>query len=183
MKQLANVVALALARAGPAHADPEKDRAVFGFRFDAGTLPIDGQQNDTVSLGLTAEHVVAPRWRLLGEYEWVWLSRREGDAMPEVHGDGQRVHVGARRRLGEKDWYEVGMYVDADAGLGFMLAHDDMTGVHAIPDAFAGLHVGYVEHSRRRSSPSKLFEADLFVRGLAVTEGLGITAGFGMAWQ
>lgn len=180
---MVNRLALAavIALAATAHADPEADRAVFGFRFGAGVIPIDHQETTTVSIGLSAEHIVAPRWRLLGEYEWVWLSRAK--EMPEERGDGQRAHVGVRRRLGEKRVDEWGFYIDADFGAGFMLANDNMTGVHALPDAFMGLRAGYEEHARRESSPSKLFLAELSVRGLALPEGAGLLVGVGMAWQ
>ena len=174
---------LLAALAGAAHADPETDRAMFGFRFGAGVIPLEHRQAATLSLGLSAEHQIAPRWRVLGEYEWVWLGHDATGTMPELRGDGSRAHVGVRRRLGEKRWYEMAIYADADLGIGFMLANDNMTGMQALPDAFAGVHVGYAERTFRHASPSKAFEADLFVRVLALTDGAGFVGGMGMAWQ
>jgi hypothetical protein len=174
-------LALVLALAATAHADPESDRAVLGFRFGIGVIPLDAKLTATMTLGLTAEHVVSPDWRLLGEYEWLWLAREK--TMPEERGDGQRAHIGARRRLAVKQVDEFGFYLDGDFGVGFMLANDNVSGMHAVPDVFAGLRGGYEEHARRRRSPSKLFDFELYARGLAMLEGAGMVAGMGMAWQ
>jgi hypothetical protein len=178
---LATLVALA----STAHAEPaEQERAIFGYRLGAGMLPIDHQGTATIYLGLSAEHPIAPRWRVFGEYEWVWLFRTKTDAMPDERGDGQRAHVGVRRRMLATSSHELSWYLDGELGAGFMLANDNMTGVHALPDALAGVRLGWDLHAQTRSrSTSSMLVCELVVRALAVPEGAGMMGGIGVSWQ
>jgi hypothetical protein len=172
-------LAILLATSAVAHADQDgDDRAMFGYHLGGGMLPLDHRSTGTVQMGISVEHDFARRWGVFGEYEWVWLSH------DQEHGDGQRAQVGIRRRLAARDWYELRFFADAEAGGGFMLANDNMTGVHAMPDAFAGLRFGYDlrAHPQHKATSSSI-TCELLVRALAVPGGLGGAGGIGVAWQ
>jgi hypothetical protein len=172
-------LAILLAATAVAHADQDgDDRATFGYHLGAGALPIAHLQFGTVQMGLGVEHDIAPRWRVFGEYEWIWMFHDKD------HGDGQRAQVGIRHRLAAKRWYEMTFFADAEIGGGFMLANDNMMGVQAIPDAFAGARIGYDLRSNHvRKATSRSVTCELLVRVLAVPDGIGVAGGVGVAWQ
>lgn len=160
------------------------DRAIFGYRLDGGMLPIDHRATGTVSVGLSAEHPVAHRIRIFGEYEWIWLFRGPTDTMPEERGDGQHARVGVRARLADHPWHELDFFVDGELGGGFLLASDNMTGMHALPDAFAGVRAGYDFHANgARHVTSSMLACELLVRIVRMPDGTGAIGGIGISWQ
>ncbi len=178
------VLVLALALGSLAHADPERDdRNLFGFRIGLGMLPLDHESVTTASIGLGVEHPVWRSWRVFGDYEWLWLMRSHTDTMPGLHGDGQRVMVGVRHALAEKQLMrEVALYVDGELGGGFALVADNFAGVRALPSALAGVRVGW-KLAGHRTSESKELDAELLVRAVAIPGGVGMTGGVGFLWK
>ena len=171
------IVFVLVALAATAHADDEA--SWFGFRIGFGTLPIDHQLTSTVSLGLGVEHPVSEHWRVFGDYEWLWLER----AQMNEHGDGQRIHVGLRRTLADGHaWHVLRLFVDGELGGGFTLANDNISGVHELPDALAGLRLGYDMDAEHRSE-AKTLEMEVVVRGIAIPGGIGMMAGVGGLWR
>lgn len=169
-------LAIVLALAGVAGADP-----LVGLRLGLGRLPIDGAPSDAVSIGLGVEHPVLCQWRAFGEYEWLWLQRVHGTE-PEPHGDGHRIQIGVRHRLAvHRVSGDFALFVDGELGGGLALVSDQMTGVRVIPDALAGVRLGY--DLRAPASPSTVFEAELLVRVLAIPGGAGAMLGVGMLWN
>jgi hypothetical protein len=178
-------LAMLLASAAIAHAETDDDdRAILGYHLAAGMVPLDHQATSTVQMGLGVEHQITPRMRLFGEYEWIWMFRNQSDAAREEHGDGQRAQVGIRRRFAWKSWHELTFFADGELGGGFMLANDNMTGVHAVPHGFIGARFGYDFHaSRERKALSSTLTCELMVRAIAVPDGIGMAAGIGVAWH
>jgi len=171
------ILLVLLALSTSAYADDEASS--FGFRIGFGVLPIDRQLTSTVSLGLGVEHPVFEHWRAFGDYEWLWLER----AQMGEHGDGQRIHVGLRRTLADKRaWHVLRFFLDSELGGGFTLANDNVSGVHALPDALAGLRLGYDLEAEHRSE-AKVFEAEVVVRAIAIPGGIGMMAGIGALWK
>jgi hypothetical protein len=163
--------------------EPADARNLFGFRFAFGLLPIDHLPTATYSVGLGVEHPVFGKWRVFGDYEWLWLERQHTDQMAGEHGDGQRVQVGVRRRLASKRaWDILRLYVDGELGGGFSLVNDNMTGMHALPDGLAGLRVGY-DLAAHRTSDAKLLEFEVVVRAIAIPGGIGMMGGVGALWK
>ena len=169
------------ALAGVAHAE---DRAVFGYRIDGGMLPIDHRATATIAIGLSAEHTVARRVRIFGEYEWLWMFRSQTDTMPAERGDGQQARVGLRVRLASAAWHELDFFLDGELGAGFLLGSDNMTGLQALPDAFAGLRTGYDFHAPSvRQATSSTLACELLLRAVRVPDGTGVIGGLGFSWQ
>ncbi len=163
--------------------EPRDDRNLFGFRIGLGMLPLDHESVTTASIGLGVEHPVWRSWRVFGDYEWLWLVRSHTDTMPGVQGDGQRVLVGVRYTLADKQLFrELAVYVDGELGGGFALVHDDLAGVHALPSALAGLRVGW-KLAGHRTSESKELDSELVVRAVAIPGGLGMMGGVGFLWK
>jgi len=172
-------------------AEPEPNPAfnMFGFRFSAGALPIDGSHTVVLSVGLGVEHPVFKKTRVFGDYEWLWLSRvdeRDINSVvprPERHGNGHRTSLGLRRELvGKRLGSTVRMFIDGEVGANVALVNDNMTGVAFLPGALGGLRFGYDVYSRSDSSPSRTFEAEVLVRAIAIQHGAGALLGVGMFW-
>jgi hypothetical protein len=171
------IVLVLLALCASAHADD--DTNWFGFRIGIGALPIDRQLTSTISLGLGVEHPVFDHWRVFGDYEWLWLER----AQMNEHGDGQRIHVGLRRTIADKRaWHVLRLFVDGELGGGFTLANDNVSGVHALPDALTGVRLGYDMEGAQRSE-AKALEMEVVVRAIAIPGGIGMMAGLGGLWR
>lgn len=182
MKRLVLLV-LMLGHAALAVADDGEPRNLFGFRIGLGALPLDQVSIDTASVGMGVEHPVWGAWRAFGDYEWLWLMRSHTDTMSGIHGDGQRVQLGVRHAIADKRLASyIRLFVDAELGGGFALVDDDRVGMHALPNALAGVRVGYELTSDRRSE-SRQLDAELVVRAIAIPEGLGMLAGAGFLWR
>jgi len=163
---------------------------MFGFTMAIGALPIRGTDTLAMSIGLAVEHPVFTKTRVLGEYDWMWLTRRDTrsadpDAMvprPEDHGSGHRASLGLRRELVGKGGRRTRVFVDGELGASVALVNNNMTGVELVPAVFTGLRFGYDLYSRRDDSPSGTFETGLLLRAIALREGIGLTFGVGMYW-
>jgi hypothetical protein len=157
-------------------------------RFAFGSMPIaDGASSLTVSLGLGVEHPVFKRTRVFGEYEWLWLSSPPRDpalmtSEPEHDGSGHRAVLGLRRELVGKGSYAMHMFVDGEVGGGLGIVNDSMFGLRVLPTGFAGVRFGWDLYSHKDDSPSRTFEMNILVRVLAVSDGVGVLTGIGMAW-
>jgi hypothetical protein len=157
-------LALVCALAGIAHAEsieiveppvaynpppaPPTHTTLFGWRFGGGTVPVRGVDLQSIGLGLNVEHRVHGAWRIVGEYEYLWLGIRdpgsERESVPD--GGGHRATLAVRRTLARSRRLAdnvLSFYADAEAGGGFMLASEPMHGTLAMPHAFVGLRVGY----------------------------------------
>lgn len=162
---------------------------MFGFDMAIGVLPVDGHATVAMSIGLAVEHPVFRKTRVFGEYDWLWLSRRDDpralEAMaprPERHASGHRGGLGLRRELVAKSGRTVRFFVDGELGANVTLANDNMDGMQFAPAVFTGLRTGYDLYSRRDESPSRTFETALYLRAIAVRDGVGFTFGVGMYW-
>jgi hypothetical protein len=157
-------------------------------RFAFGSMPIDdGASSLTVSLGLGVEHPVFKRTRVFGEYEWLWLASTPVDpalmaSEPEHNGSGHRAVLGLRRELAGKGSYATHVFVDGEVGGGLGIVNDSMFGMRMLPTGFVGMRVGWDIYSHKDDSPSRTFEMNLLVRVLAVSDGVGVMTGIGMAW-
>jgi hypothetical protein len=171
--------------AGDARADRDDDREPpkLGLRVDFGALPYFGQPAEIFGLGVGVEHPAFCKFRVFGEYEWLFLtsgsSTTSTSAMPEYSGTGQRAHVGLRHVLVATTWRRaLRLYIDGEIGGGFALTTDNASGTHAVPHALAGLRLGYDILMVR----SHVFEAEFLVRGIAIDHGAGMMFGVGMLW-
>jgi len=168
-------IAVLLAAAGSARAD-EGDGAL-GFRIAFGQLPIGGERPLAVSLAVGSEHELAGKLRGFGEYEWMWL---EQDRL--TTGSGSRVQLGVRHVLADHVVPKLmRLYVDGELGGGSALLSDP-TGVHVVPDGFAGVRFGYdvIPHDAR--SPANTLQFELSARALYLPHGAGWMAGVGVWW-
>jgi hypothetical protein len=169
--------------------DDEPAFNMLGFRLGAGMLPVEGLRTTMFSVGLGVEHPVFDKTRVFGEYEWLWLSRIDERAMqtmsirPERHASGHRATAGLRRELVAKNMSRsLRLFLDGEIGGGVALVNDNLSGVALVPAGIVGLRVGYDVYSRSDDSPSRTFEAELLVRGIAIEHGLGVLVGIGMLW-
>jgi len=151
---------------------------LLGFRISFGTLPIDHVRWATYSLAIGAEHPLFCHVRGFGEYEWLWLDR---SSMHE-HGEGQRIQIGLRHELLGHSWSMLRGFVDGEVGGGMALVSDNVASMRVLPDAFAGLRVGYdlLPHTER--SQARTFQTEVLVRAIAIPDGIGWFAGLGMWW-
>jgi hypothetical protein len=188
---LLTAILLSSTKAVADEGDDADDDAGFNMleaRFAFGTMPIaDGASSLTVSLGLGVEHPVFKRTRVFGEYEWLWLASRRVDpalmtSEPEHNGSGHRAVLGLRRELVGKGSYSMHMFVDGEVGGGLGLVNDSMFGMRVMPTGFVGARVGWDIYSHNDDSPSRTFEMNLLLRVLAVSDGVGVMTGIGMAW-
>jgi hypothetical protein len=62
------------------------------------------------------------------------------------------------------------------------IVNDSMFGMRMLPTGFVGMRVGWDIYSHKDDSPSRTFEMNLLVRVLAVSDGVGVMTGIGMAW-
>jgi hypothetical protein len=169
--------------------DDEPAFNMLGFRLGAGSLPVEGLRTTMFSVGLGVEHPVWNKTRVFGEYEWIWLSRIDERAMhtmslrPERHASGHRVTAGLRREIIAKNMSRsLRLFLDGEIGGGVALVNDNLSGVALVPAGIVGLRVGYDVYSRSDDSPSRTFESELLVRGIAIEHGIGVLVGIGMLW-
>lgn len=179
----------AVAQAQESGGDDSPAFNMLDMRFGIGGLPIAGERETTVSLGLGVEHPVFTKTRVFGEYEWMWLFQGPSTRTdmlnpppPERHGTGQRAVLGLRRELLGKGGHSIRAFLDGELGGGLALTNDNMNGFAALPTGFAGLRAGYDVYSRVDNSPSRTFEFELLYRFIAVPDGFGMMFGIGMAW-
>ena len=192
---MVRVIAIVVVLASVADANPVRiaeqvedppEHSLLGFRIGLGKLPVDGSPHIAMSLGLGVEHRVFGRWRVFGEYEWLWLERSVPKAIemaPEPHGDGQRLQLGVRHVLVDKRLSDIRLFIDGEAGGGLALVSDSAAGVRVMPDGFAGLRFGYDLYTPRDTSSSNTFEAEFLLRAIAFAGGAGAMFGIGMGWN
>lgn len=167
---------------------------MFGFTFAVGGLPIDGTNTRAMSIGLSVEHPVFKKTRVVGEYDFLWLVNRDmtsamraaySDTMvprPDAHGTGHRTSLGLRRELFGSGRRRARAFLDGELGGMLALVDQTATGAQLVPGGFAGVRVGYDLYSRSDDSPSRTFEVGLSLRMIVVPEGAGLTFGLGMFW-
>lgn len=174
-------------------ADDEDDGFnMLEMRVGFGTMPIDdGASSLTVALGLGVEHPVFKRTRVFGEYEWLWLSFNPGnqqsgtalmDSEREHNGSGHRAVLGLRRELVGTGRHAMHAFVDGELGGGLAIVNDSMYGLEMLPTGFVGMRAGWDLYSHNDDSPSRTFELTMMLRVLAVSDGVGVMTGLGMAW-
>lgn len=170
--------------------DPPREHAqLFGFRFGGGVQPIDGRDLSMMSLALEVEHRLTGELRLVGEYEYVWLGVDDTESENQnVHdGSGHRASLIARyplfrsRRVLDE---HVRFYVDVEAGGGFLLGAEPMSGTISVPHALLGIRVGYdIFKLREDTRASKVWEPEVLVRVIGTPNNqVGFLVGVGMAW-
>lgn len=162
--------------------EPRTGWSRLGTRIGFGSVPVDGTPMTTASISVSLDRPLAGRWRVLGEYEHVWIGARDLDAhamtgVASLAASGHRVHAGLRRRLLEKTWARglFGVFVDGEAGAGAMLV-DRTEGAHGVPHLFAGLRAGFALEQQT------LWDYEVILRGLAVPDGAGVLFGIGLVW-
>jgi hypothetical protein len=166
--------------AGVAGAEPEHNQ--LGAWSGIGKLPVGGQRDLAISLGLDIDHPAFGGWNVFGSYEWLWLQR--DDQMGAPHGEGQRIQLGVRHALVDKRAGDgvVRLFVDGEAGGGLALLTDTVTGMRAMPEAFAGVRLGYDIDAHTERSPSRTWDAALLLRVIWVRDGAGAMLGVRLAW-
>lgn len=177
---------------------PAAPASMLGFHIGGGKLPILGQELQTTALGISVEHEVWGSLRVFGEYEWLFLGKRDTERKNQdvMDGSGQRAHVGLRRTITASR--AIGgflrFYVDGEAGGGLMLADGSALAspgalMQSAPSAivrpygFAGIRFGYdfiqLKHDTRGS---RVWEPEIMLRAIKVEDGVGFTAAVGMTW-
>ncbi|MBX3156707.1 MAG: outer membrane beta-barrel protein [Deltaproteobacteria bacterium] len=182
-------VAVALAcsaQAARAESD-QAPRGKLGFRIGFGALPIDGHRVGTIGLGLGVEHQLTKTWRILGEYEWLWLSDEDATAMRDPNdSSGHRLHAGLRRTLAATTVRKVlRFYVDGELGGGIAAMSLPRTvGKEAavLPHGFAGIRFGY-GFLQKDNKGSRTWEPEFLLRAIGIPDGIGLSFGVGMAWD
>ena len=154
----------------------------LGTRIGFGSVPVDDAPMTTMSIAVSIDRPLLGSWRVLGEYEHVWIGPRDLEAhamtgVASLADSGHRVHVGLRRRLVEKSWGQrnLAVFVDGEAGGGAMLV-DRESGALALPHAFLGVRAGFALEQRQ------LWDYEIVLRGLALPEGAGALFGIGLVW-
>ncbi len=166
---------------------------MFGFDISMGGLPVNGADTFVVALGLSVEHPVFRKTRVVGEYSWLWVQSRDTRALraapsdsmvsrPDDHGSGHRASLGLRREWIGKGGGSTRVFLDGELGASIALVNDNMVGVSVLPGVFTGLRVGWDLYSDREDSPSSTFEFALLVRATALRDGFGASIGLGMFW-
>lgn len=155
----------------------------LGFHAGLGPLPHGGQSFLAGVLGLGIEHQLVGHWRILGEYEWLWLDGRSSSMTSELFGTGHRAHLGLRRRLvsSPRLGKRFDFFVDAELGGGLAIASLP-DAVDVIPHGFAGLRLGYDLLAKDPTPSSRVFEVELGLRLVGSRDGLGGTFGVGLLW-
>jgi hypothetical protein len=176
--------------------EPEEDSPafnMFGFTFAAGGFPVDGTNTLAMSIGLSVEHPVFRRTRIVGEYDFLWLLDRDattqmraGTTMvprPDAHGTGHRTSIALRRELVGTGRGSARAFVDGELGGMLALVNQTSNGAQLVPGGFVGVRVGYDLYSRRDESPSRTFEVAMLLRMMVLPEGkAGMALGLGMFW-
>jgi hypothetical protein len=168
----------------------------LGFHFGGGRLPILGQKLQTEQVGVTFEHEVWGSLRVVAEYEYMWLGKRdtEMEGQDVIDGGGQRASLGLRRTItaSRRIGGELRFYVDGELGGGLMLADDAAlrspnappSGDGAIvrPYGYAGIRLGYDFFLKHGTHGSHVWEPELTFRAIKVEDGVGFAFGVGMTW-
>jgi len=182
--RIAALVALTFASAARADVSdppPKTTWSRLGTRIAYGLVPKDGYQS-TESIGVSLDHPILGGWRLLGEYEYLWIGPRDGDQMDlgvaGLADSGHRVHAGMRRRLASKSFVfdHFGFWLDAEAGAGAMVVPKDMDTLW-VPHGFLGMRFGMDLRFDKR-----IWEYEILLRGLVVPDGAGVLFGIGLVW-
>lgn len=184
MRALAILLVASTASAEPPQiaTDPKPDWTLLGTRIAFGSVPIGDTPMTTMSLAVSLDRPVIGRWRVVGEYEHLWIGERDLEAhamtgAASLADSGHRVHLGVRRRLLEKDYARgmVSLFLDGEVGGGAMLV-DTADGALARTHAFAGVRAGLALEQATR------WEYEIEVRGLALADGPGVLFGIGLVW-
>jgi hypothetical protein len=166
-------------------ADPPM-RSKLGLRMGFGAIPVERRRIHALGLGLAFEHQLAGRWRMFGEYEWLWLSDLDQRRREPTSHNGHRLHTGVRRVLADTTLKKVlRFYVDAELGGGIASMSLPRTvgrEVAVLPHGFVGLRFGYT-FLQPDNRASRAWEPEFLVRAMWVPDGVGITGGVGMAWD
>lgn len=173
----------------PTRRDTRDDvTSLLGFHIGFGQLPIGSARLQTTALGLSVEHRLHGRWRVLGAYEYVWLGTRdsEPDKVLVMDGTAHRVQLGLRRTLvasKPKLGGTTRFYADVELGGGVLLGSEPMTGTIVQPLGFAGVRLGYTFMNMHPGSRASIaWEPEILIRGFAVDEGYGGLLAVGMTW-
>ena len=181
-------LAILVALSSVAHADDgEKTKwTVLGTRITFGSFELGDTTMRTSGLALTLDRTVYGKWRVIGEYEYLWSGADDptdpkgGIAfLPER---GHRVHAGVRRRIEEKTWGEASVWLDVDVGGGAMLfeqMNDNEKSVYA--HGFLGFHGGTSLIDDDEEETDR-WDAELIARVIATRDGPGFLIGFGFGW-
>jgi hypothetical protein len=185
-------LALLLVLARAAHAEPLEANDVdppppvpqtkLGFRIGFGRTPLADQPLASAQVAIGVEHAVFGKLRVLGEYEWLWLSDVPDDpGMSSTFvGSGHRAHVGLRRAFAGMRRSIIRFYADVEAGGGLGI-YDAPNGSAVMPHGFIGLRGGY-QVTKRRAESSRVLETELHVRAIVVEHGVGVGGGLGFYW-
>jgi hypothetical protein len=165
---------------------PPLAESKLGFRIAFGPIPVDGRRLMVIGPGLALEHHLAGDWRILGEYEFVWMSDMDARRKEDLANNGHRFHAGLRHVLTDTTFKKVlRLYVDGELGGGLLtggLPSTMATDAAVIPHAFVGLRFGY-NFLQKDNKASKLWEPEFLLRAIAVPDGVGLSFGAGMFWD
>jgi hypothetical protein len=146
-----------------------------GFNMLAIDSAIGGlARGDTMaratSLGVSVEHPVFTKVRVVAGYDWMWVAGETG----------HRASLGVRRELFSTRSHA---FVDGELGaaLALLSRPAQMPGVDPLVTGFVGLRLGVDLYTGRDASPSRTFEMALAVRML-VGDTRGCMLGLTTAW-
>jgi hypothetical protein len=166
---------------------PSAPDQLFGLRVSLGRLPVADRALSTSGIGLAFEHRLRGRWRVLAEYEYLWVGERDDERPRQdvIDGSGHRAQLGLRVMLADR-WTlgsTLRLYVDLEAGGGIIYASEPMTGALVGPIAFVGVRAGYdFVFDSARSGSSRVLEPELLVRATRSEDGTGVLFGVGFGW-
>ena len=180
MKLAAVLCMTSIAYADVADPPPKTTWSRLGTRIGFGVVP-DGEYQQTTSIGVELDHPISGKWRLLGEYEYLWIGPLDDQMDLGVAGlddSGHRIHAGVRRRLGSKmlSFEHFGVWTDIEAGAGMMVVARQ-TDSRWLPHGFLGARFGMELRFDRR-----IWEYEVLLRGLVVPDGAGVLFGIGFVW-
>jgi hypothetical protein len=148
----------------------------LGTRIGFGRMPIRDTRATTMQIGVALDHPLAGRWRVLAEYEYVWLGVDPMIGVASMEGSGSRVHAGIRRTLAAKRIGRAELLVDGELGAG-ALAAEDALGVVTTLHAFVGARfVLALVNERSR------WEYEVLARAIVQDGGAGGVFGIGLVW-
>ena len=147
---------------------PPASTSMFALHLGIGRQPVPGDRRTVFTDGLELSDAFGPV-RVAAEAGFAYAFGDQQHAI-DTRAAGVFGSLAVRRRLGTAAIF----YIDVEAGVGGILAHDSQLGRLERPDAFVGLRTGYdIEQN---------FEAVFDVHLIETPSGAGWMAGVGMGW-
>jgi hypothetical protein len=172
------------ARAQPIVDDDKTTWNLLGTRIMFGSFEAGDTTMATFSIAVSIDRPLVGKWRVLGEYEYLWVGPADFDKQQDLGvaslgNAGHRVNAGIRHRFEEyfREHDHIGFFVDAEVGGGAMKIDHPPTDWPVEPHIFFGLRGG-----GSIVWDKQMLDYELVFRGLATRDGPGFMAGIGLVW-